>query len=250
MAELIQDIKPKGVASAYVDAPFDEGKKVLENAGYRIITGEENARLRIEHGKEAEVSTRGNYVGEGVLYVPNKGAFITRGSLVMASPKEATDAHRNGQEFHVTPGQVGIVISDSVAVPYGETSVPTNRFGDDEVTRFLFREVAKKYGEFLHEAGIEKMPLRFNSKEYADSKDKPYANQVWLARLAGGSGLYGDSRSLAYGTVRGVFFDAEGVAPSKPLQKVFTLAQISGAFKTAGLPRLESMVVEVLKANN
>ena len=251
MTELIRDIKPTGVASAYIDAPFDVGKKTLEENGFEVITGEQNAGLRIDCGKDAKVSTRGNYVKEGVLYVPKKGAFITRGSLIMAHPKEATNAHRKGNEFYVTPEQAEVVINDSVAVSYGTTKVPTNRFGENAVTAFLFGKFAQKYGEFLKDAGKEEIASIFNGKDYVDSQVKPYVNQTWLARLDGDSIVYGDNRNLNYDdTVRGVFFDAEGVAPSEPLQKVYTLNQIFEAFKTAGLSRLESMVAEALEANN
>ncbi|MDP2947879.1 MAG: hypothetical protein Q8N88_07225 [Nanoarchaeota archaeon] len=40
------DVKPRGIASAYVVAPFDEGKKMLCKDGYKIISLEEDAGLR------------------------------------------------------------------------------------------------------------------------------------------------------------------------------------------------------------
>ena len=40
------DVKGK-LESAYVEAPFDKAKKKLESRGYRIISLEENARLRM-----------------------------------------------------------------------------------------------------------------------------------------------------------------------------------------------------------
>ena len=249
MGELIQDIKPTVVSSAYVDGlAFDKAKEQMEKAGYRLITAEENVGLRVQHGKDAKVSTWGNYVKEGSLMVPQKGRFITRSSLVLAFPKKATQAHREGKEFYITPEQAEILISDSVKVPYDVKSIPTNRFGEEPVTVFLFGKNAERYGLFLREtANIMNMPLSFNEQSYIDSKDKPFVNQAWLASLGYGSIVYGNSRGLSSSSsVRGVRFDAEGVAPQKPLQIVYTLDQISQAFKVAGIPRLESMVTEVL----
>lgn len=250
MAELIRDIKPAGFASAYIDAPFDEGKGILEKNGYEVITAKDNARLRIEQGKEAKVSTWGNFVKEGVIYLPGNGAFVTRGSLVMANSKVATDAHRKGGEFYITPEQAEIILGDSVKVPYGVTHVPTDKLGENEVAVFLFGEFAQKYGAFLDEAGIKRMPLRFNAEDYVNQQTRPYTNQVWLARLDGDSDVRGYGDLYYANTVRGVRFDAEGVAPSKTLQRTYTLDQISQAFNKSGLPRLESMVVEALEANN
>ncbi|MEK6893194.1 MAG: hypothetical protein AABX07_03235 [Nanoarchaeota archaeon] len=249
MSGLIQDIKPKGVSSAYVNAPFDEGKGVLENAGYKIITGEENAGLRVDYGKDAKVSTCGNYVREGNLMVPKKGRFITRGSLVLAHPKEATQAHREGKEFYITPEQAEILLTDAVEISYDAAAVPTNRFGEDPVAIFLFGKNAARYGSFLRDVvKIDNMPLSFYGQEYINSKEQPFINQVWLAGLDDVSAVDGNWSLNYYNAVRGVFFDAEGVAQQKPLQRVYASDQISDAFRIAGIQRLESMVREVLES--
>ena len=53
----IMKIDVKGnLESAYEEAPFDEAKKELESQGYRIISLEENARLRMQEGKNAFIS--------------------------------------------------------------------------------------------------------------------------------------------------------------------------------------------------
>jgi hypothetical protein len=40
---IIQDVKPTGTDSAYVEKPFDEAKKELEDNGYHIVSLEEFA---------------------------------------------------------------------------------------------------------------------------------------------------------------------------------------------------------------
>jgi hypothetical protein len=251
MVELIQDIKPT-IVSAYVNAPFDQSKEMLVKADYEIITAEQNAGLRMQYGKDAFVSKNGNYVKEGCVYVPSKGRFITRGSLVMASPNQATESHRNRNEFYVSQEQIDSVIGNSVQVPFEQSVIPTNRFGKDPVTVFLFGQSAQKYGEFLMEAKIDNMPLYFNDKNYVDSKDKPFANQLWLSRLALNSAVYGNliAGYLGYSsTVRGVKLSAEGATP-KNAEKTYTLNQILTTLKAGNLSGLESMVTTLFKANN
>jgi hypothetical protein len=246
---LINDIKPTGTDSAYVTAPFDLGKKELEEGNYQLISAEQNAGLRVQHGKDAFVSKNGNFVKEGCVYVPNKGRFLTRGSIVVAMPTEATQAHREGKEFYVTNEQVDSVLGNSVQVPYDQSSVPTDRFGEDPVTVFLFGQIAKKYGDFLKDAKIKKMPLYFNDQKYVDEQKQPFANQLWLARLDNYSDVDGFNGGLGFNdAVRGVKFSAEGDA--KKLDRTYSLNEIIGVLKAGNLGGLESTVTNLFKANN
>lgn len=249
--QLVNDIKPTGVTSSYVNAPFDEAKTFLENLGYRIITAQENAGLRIQFGKNAEVSIKGNYVKEGSLYIPKKGRFITRGSLVMASPKDATEAHRKGSEFYVEPEQAELVLADSVAVSHDIRPIPTNRFGEDAITVFVFGDIARKYGEFLKEANINEMPLSFDDQDHVDGKSKPYANQLWLRRLDCRSGLLGNHWDLSYlDAVRGVLV-GEARSAEATLKKIEETYTLSDILKVLGVANksLESLVTLGLRAN-
>jgi len=213
MVQLTKDIQPRGIASAYVVTPFDEGKKILEADGYHIISAEENARLRAQEGKDADVSRNGNWIKEGFLYIPKKGKFLTKNSPVMDNSVEATQAHRKGNEFYLTDTQVESGLANSVKLKDRDFSIPTNRFGDDEVTAFAFGNSAKPYGNFLREAGIKEMLVYMVD----NIEDKPFARQAWLFRLGYWSGLLG-GRLLGYGyRVRGVCEDASA---SEPLQKI------------------------------
>lgn len=203
MINIIQDVKPTGTTSAYVEKPFDEAKKELESAGYDIISLPQFAKLRREQGKDSHVANYGAYTREGFLYVPQKGIFLVRNSPIMANAKEATECHRNGKEFYLTQEQVEQSLADSVQVKvkHGET-IPTKRFGDDELTAYAFGDNAEAYGEFLKEAGIKEMPIYL-----ADVTDKPFARQAWLHRLVSDyrSILNGNNRYLNYDdAVRGV----------------------------------------------
>jgi hypothetical protein len=196
--KLINDVKPSKEYSAYVEAPFDSGLKELKILGYRLISLEENARLRIQQGKNAFISRNGNWVREGSLYVRGKGRFITKNSPVLEETRKATQAHREENEFFVSNEQIERALEDSVQIPYEVSSIPTSKFGEEEIVRFCFGEIAEEYGEFLKEAGISEMPLWFDKEEYIEEQEKPYANQLWLSRLVGWSELYGFSWILSF----------------------------------------------------
>ena len=54
MAKVIIDVQPRGSASAYINAPFDQGMEALQKAGYPLISLEQNAQLRIQEGRDQE----------------------------------------------------------------------------------------------------------------------------------------------------------------------------------------------------
>ena len=197
---IIQDVKPTGTDSAYVERPFDEAKAELEANSYNIISLEQFAKLRIAQGKDSHVANYGSYAKEGFLYVPQKGVFLVRNSPILVNAKQATVCHRNRREFYLTQEQVEESLANSVQFK-DASSIPTNRLAEDERTAFAFGETAGKYGEFLKESGIVEMPVYlFNIEK------KPFARQAWLLRLVGDyrSVLFGNYRYLYYFTVRGV----------------------------------------------
>ena len=103
--------------------------------------------------------------------------------------------------------QLERVLADSVQL--SGKSIPTNKFNDNEITKYAFGDIAQKYGEFLGEAGINEMPIWL-----ADLQEKPFARKVWFCWLGDDSrsGLDCDGRYLhyGYGGVRGVKISAEG----------------------------------------
>ena len=198
MSNLTVDIKPSVTYSAYIAAPFDQAKQALEQAGYHIISLEENAQLRMQQGPNSFVSGNGNWTKEGVIYIPKRGIFLTKKSPIMANAQEATACHRNNKDFYLTDAQVEASLADSVLLT-GQ-SIPTNRFSEDPVTIYAFGEAADQYGQFLRSTGIEGMPVLL-----ATLQDKPFARQMWFGRVDVRSGLLGYDWNLVYGNlVRGV----------------------------------------------
>jgi len=212
--EVLDETKLRGTASICVAAPFDEGKAFVESKGYKIISLEENAKLRMQGGKDAFVSRNGNWTREGVIYVPNKGIFLTKNSPIMVNAKEATNCNRYGKEYFLANEQVEEALADSVKISVSQKPIPTNSLGEDAITVYAFGNEAKKYGEFLKETGINEVPVWLVSVT-----DKSYARQMWLCRLEGndwsdldgyGSLFYDGSR------VRGVLNEsAEGTTKIK-----------------------------------
>ena len=82
------DILPSGLTSGVVSAPFDEAKAVLGSNGYEVISLPVNAELRIRQGEKANISQNGNYVREGVIYIPKKGNRLVRDSPILGSAKK------------------------------------------------------------------------------------------------------------------------------------------------------------------
>src|SRR3989338_8171537 len=181
--ELIQDVTKGDLLSAYVEAPFDDGLEVLQEDDYRLISLQENLRLRIQEGYQADISRFGNRVLENAIYVPKRGRFLTRIPIIDENAREATQDQRNGKDFYLNENQVEECLTDCVELT--SKFVPTNGFGEDEITKYAFGEHAENYGKFLKGYGIEEMPIWL-----AGIRNKPFARKVWFPWLGGGSGLH------------------------------------------------------------
>ena len=254
--EFKQDIKPSGFESAVAYAPFDEALGRLEKESYRIISTPENAELRIQQGSDAFVSRNGNYVREGVLYIPQKGGFLVRNSPILTSARQATQAHRDGKEFYATQEQVDEALKDSVKFPEKYVEIPVKRFGEDELTVFVIgggdSKKAEVYGNFLKDAGIKAMPVYVVDKDNVNEQNTPFARQLWFWSLVGGSVLDGDGRDLGGDCgVRGVRL-ISGEASTQKISdtekgELYTARNLKDALNIAGITGgVEKLVFESL----
>ena len=204
--EKIVDIKPIGIESAVVYAPFDKAPAELQKNGYKIISLEDNAKLRIQQGKDAYISSNSNWTREGILYIPKEGNKLVRNSPILESAREATRAHKIGREFYPTKEQIASALTDSIDFPEKTIEIPTNRFDSEALPIWVFggEQEAQAYGEFLREAGIKDMPVWVVDKDYVKKQNKPFARQMWFGGLGYGSVL-GGGRFLVNGvSLRGV----------------------------------------------
>lgn len=185
-----EKLKPKTlekkVDSIYEISPFDQGKKQIEAKGYEIISLEENALLRIKERENAESSVYGNYTREGIVYVPRKGVYLTKNSPIMQNAEEATQCHRKGKEYYLTSKQVKEALRNSVRIE--NSSIPTDKFKENPITKFAFGRYAEQYGNFLRKAGFNEMPIIL-----APIQNKPFARQMWFSRITC------DCASILYG---------------------------------------------------
>ena len=212
------DIRPTGVESAIVYAPFDEALAELQKHGHKLISLPQNALLRIQHGKDAYISQNGNWTREGILYTPGEGNKLVRVSPIFESAKKAVQAHRNGEEFYPTRKQIEQSLEDSIDFPEEEIGIPTNRFGSEALTVYAFGgEIeARAYGKFLRESGIKEMPVYAVGKDYVNKQSQPFARQLWFWHLDAKSGLSGCGRNLDGNCrVRGVKVSTEATSLKK-----------------------------------
>lgn len=171
---IIEDIQLAEMASAYVKAPFDKGRKALKLKEYEIISLEQDAKLKIEKGKQNKfysdltVLKNGNFVREMVLILPGGKFYLTK--------RLSTNFYGKGKPPYISScewSQIAIALEDSVAIT--DKEVPTNRFGENDLTVYAFGEQAEPYGLYSRSEGIEKLCIRISGSE-----DRPFAMQLWF----------------------------------------------------------------------
>ncbi len=243
--EITQDVTRGKLHSAYAVGAFDKAKEALESNGYRVISLEEQAGLRVQEGSDSSVSRRGNWTREAFIYDSDRGIFLSKKSPIMANAKQATDCHRSRKDFYLTDEQVEESLADSVKRT--NTEIPTRRFADEALTNFAFGKNAKEYGEFLKENGIDNIQFYL-----ANSGNTPFARQAWLCGVGEGdrSGIGGNwDLELDDNEARGVRASDEVAKPSGKESRVeaYTSKDIQRALETLKLTGLESQILEALK---
>jgi hypothetical protein len=162
-----------------LDGTFEQAKNILDANGYAIASIREVIEARMEDEKKRVITERSKYYSssgwtrEGIVYIPQKGAFLVRDSPILAEVGRATRCHRQNAEFYLKRKQVEICLEDSVKIT-AET-IPTNRFADDELTVYLFGDIAGDYGKLLRLEGIDRMPVTTSQP-----KERPFVKQMWF----------------------------------------------------------------------
>jgi len=259
------DIKPLGLASAVCPAPFDQALETLVKQGYQIIQLWQNALLREQKGYSHSVSTSGNWVREGDLYIPGENTRLLRNSLCLNNPKQATQAHRDNQEYTLLTSEEiekartqGLEIKAQDLDKYDDLIIPTKEFGSNNYAIFLFggqgtdtekSKRAKTHGQWLLDSPkkLNKITIFLDNKNYVNKKCKPYANQLWLRSL-GDNSVVGYSRNLSCNSgVRGVLESCEAGAKNF---KSYSKEQINKTFKTLQWEGLTKQFLDTLQDIN
>ena len=181
--------------------------KELRKKGYKIISIAEQAKLRIESGRNAPISRYSNFVSEivicnppwtrqhfGKYYGPSHSKCGSLPILVKNPPNlnrlmEALEdcgrySSRGGGEGQynidwavslrkkVSEILEKIVENDSMKVPFGDINIHTNRFDKEPLTLFMFggEKQAREYGDFLADAGIAEMNVCLHHQDLINCK--------------------------------------------------------------------------------
>ena len=199
------------------EGPWDRGVSSLKSQGLDAITLRDLAEARILGGANSPVSTRWTWVAENFNYDKDDILIASREfSPLLQYPAEATECHRQGKEFYLSPNdteKLRRAASSDVnqAMKFGVlllkrskilSDISVEAFGEEDVTSFLFRDKAKEYGRFLKENGIKNVPLRVAGEAYAQEQGRAFSRALWAYNLNFNSALLGNCNLLSYlGTV-------------------------------------------------
>jgi hypothetical protein len=224
----------------YQEKPFDEAYQNIVKRSGKLITARDLAYARIEKGKNNHLSTNGSYVREGSLFVPksNHKRYWLRDSLVLQNAAEAASQHRKNEEFFLKDDfQAEKFLKNLSSGDYlildDLSPIAAGNFANDTRAKWLFKDVAEKYGAFLQNAGVNKIDIFMNNdNNYIDSKDKCFVNQLWVHGVGDDSDVSGDGGLYVSDTVRGVFSIKGAAGGDAKIHLLYNSKQING-IKTA-----------------
>ena len=202
MPEIIQDIIRKDLQSVYMSGvSFGLGLCLLENEGYRLISLEEQAILRIQGGKDSLVSRLGNWTREGYIHVPESpdpdekvDSFITKNSP-FSNLEYAVSGNPSGEK-PISEELRRAALSDSCPLE-DVIHIPTLELSKNRAASYAFGKCAEEYGRFLHDSGVRS--TRINS----------FGRQAFFWGLDVSSEI-GGQRTEKLGAVRGIRYTDPG----------------------------------------
>jgi len=209
------ELKFDNLEMLFVEALFDRALAEIKAAGGQLATTQQVAQARMVGGKEHHVSKYSSWTAENFVYFPSGKILATYAdySPILKHPKEATEAHRNGEEFYISKDEAKnleeMAKEDSRKKPseqrvytFNKTKsyeIPVSKFAKDKLAQFIFKEAdAKKYAEFLQEAGIAEVPVWLVDSNYVKKQKAPFARPLWFRNLVDRSDLVGVNWDLDY----------------------------------------------------
>ncbi|MBS3064779.1 MAG: hypothetical protein J4472_03120 [DPANN group archaeon] len=184
--------------------PFDKALAALQRENATLATAQQFVKARIVAGPDPKVSQYGSWVAENFVYFPSGKILVTHAenSPILKHPAEATEAHRNGIEFHISEEEAA---SLKELAKSGEVytlkknknyDLPIKKFAKDGLVRFIFGDTTADYANFLQEAGINEVPVWLADSRWAKAQKVPFARALWLHNVNNWSGLGGDGGNL------------------------------------------------------
>ena len=181
-------------------APFDQAKTAIESAGGKLATAQQVAQARILAGRGYNESQYSSWVAENFVYFPNGKILVTHAenSPILKHSAEATEAHRNGIEFHISEEEAAslkrLAKSGEVYTLKQTESyeIPIKKFAKNRLARFLFGDVTADYANLIQKAYVDEVPVRLVGSKYQKEQKAPFAQALWLRCVNFRSGLGGD----------------------------------------------------------
>ena len=257
----VQDGK-KALEIGTSQGPFDQSYPALLKAGFTFHSAEQEAHARILAGPNSYVSRNGTYVNNAHVYQPKDSGIVLivdgKHNPILANPSEATNAHRNGNEFYVNTPKLlnraerdpkkavksGVLalarpvkkgmLSSSEANPF---EVSVDELAENPYFAFTLRDEAKPYGQFLKQAGIKSVPVYLVNESNTKKETNPFSRLLWVGDLDDRSVFFGYSRDLNVGDSR-----VRGVRPSASAVSASTQKSGTNGHKAIARPTLEQVL--------
>ncbi len=190
-------------------------KEVLElEENGSLLDLRDNALIRIQNKNDKELWRRDSVTRRGLEYTKEawifrkgeEAAYFTRDSPILRFPELTIQTYEK-QRSNV-PLDQDYELRDGIWIPYNQGRIPTNRFDEEEITSFAFRDLAETYGQLLMERGVENIAMSFPKKYQVDeaiaiSKEDITAAQNFFRAISGWSGFQGGFSTYPFNCVGG-----------------------------------------------
>ncbi|MFA5797430.1 MAG: hypothetical protein WC916_05330 [Candidatus Woesearchaeota archaeon] len=171
-------VKDQGIIF-YVDSDINIGLDILRSVSFEVISHRDLAYARIQKGINSSLSKYCSFVKEGTIINPEKpyrGRIWVRESLIFKELERVSYANSMCNDYQIKtifphfdiaryieciPSTDYFIVNSKCDV--GDINIPTNKFGEDERTVWLFQDQAKEYGYFLKsEAKMSEGTIHFS----------------------------------------------------------------------------------------
>lgn len=101
---------------------------------------------------------------------------MTKNSPLVIKPWFPVKANLSERDYRLKQDQIDKSLEDAIKFKPG--IIPTNRFGDEKITSFIFGKKAKNYGDFLNFLNLENFGIYFSGKA-----NYPFARQIYFSNI-------------------------------------------------------------------
>jgi hypothetical protein len=167
------------IRTAYVDGPFRDDLKKLNEEGYVIPSLEDGALFRMQEWRGYDNLRSnfpyldGHFVREGLVCLPNREVYLVKDFSDQIS---ADELPCKGVDIVVSEERAQHMLRNSVRVTSGNIS--PNEFGSHPITKFAFGESAEEYGNFIKtHVGWEQISVHLPAW---DELNSPLCRHAWF----------------------------------------------------------------------